>query len=230
MRALVQQDSPALARPGRAPAAGPVVGFRAEPVGDRPRHPPDFSQLAALHERADLLENRIRALVEHRGKNLLLRPVRRDEPLAIRLVDGDRLLDKHVQPGLQRCDSDGRVGIVGSGHENRVHLAGGDQGVAVRAAKNPGVFRDFLQNQIADAGEPAARNVSRQNRGRMRGSHVSKSDDAKAEFFHKGIKQNADHFFPTPGKEAKFSDCDRIGAATWSGRPSSTKAEACFGA
>jgi hypothetical protein len=70
VRALVEQDSPALAGPGCAPSALGVVGFRAEPMGRRPIHPMDLPQLAGGHELAEFPVNRIGALIEHGRKNL----------------------------------------------------------------------------------------------------------------------------------------------------------------
>src|SRR5690606_1385582 len=66
VRALVEQHAAALAAPGRAPAAGGVVGLGAEPICDDPVDATDFAELAALDEVADLDVVVVGALVEHR--------------------------------------------------------------------------------------------------------------------------------------------------------------------
>ena len=184
VRALVQQNATALACPCGTPAAGGIVGLGTEPVRDCPGDPPDFSEFAALHQRPDFLINRIRSLVEHRGKNLLLRPVGCDQPLTVRLVNGDRLLDEHMQSRVQRRNPNGRVGKMRGGDKDGVHFSGGDQFVAGCAAEKIRILRNLFRISIADGGERAPRNLSFQNPGRMGRTHVAESDDTKPELLH----------------------------------------------
>ena len=65
VRALVKEDSAALALPRGAPGAGAVVGVGAEPVGDDPGDAGDLAGLAAEDEFADFLIEGVGALVVH---------------------------------------------------------------------------------------------------------------------------------------------------------------------
>ena len=129
VRALVEQHAAAFAGPGRAPAAGGIVGVGAKPIGDDPIHPADFTEFATADEVADFLIIAIGALVEHRGEDLLLFStlIGGDEALAIGAVNGNRFLHHDVQAGLECGDSNRGVVVVRRGNEDGVDEAGGDQ-------------------------------------------------------------------------------------------------------
>ena len=120
VRTLVEQHAAALARPRRAPAARAVIGLRAEPVGDGPLDAPQRAEFTAADHRAKLRVKRVGALVEHLGENLAPGAPGREQPLAVRLVHGERLFDEDVQPGLQGRDAVRDVEKMGRGDEDGV--------------------------------------------------------------------------------------------------------------
>ena len=106
MRTLVEEHATAFAAPSRPPAAGAVIGFRAEPIRNRPLHPAQFAEFPAADEVAQLDVIRIRPLVKHRGKDQLLVSVRCDQPLAIRFLHRDGFLHEHMQTRFQRSNAE----------------------------------------------------------------------------------------------------------------------------
>ena len=183
MRALVQEHAAALALPGRAPAAAVVVGLRAEPGGDDPVHAGDLSELAALDDLAQLDVVRVGALVEHRGEDDLLVLVRRDEALAVGLVDRDGLLDERVDALRERVDADRRVVVVGRLDHDRVHLARADELAAVRELEVLVAVAVHLgRHDVADRGEPRALDEAALDVGDVAGAHVADADDADPDF------------------------------------------------
>jgi hypothetical protein len=122
VRALVQEDAAALSSPGRPPASGRVIGIGAEPIRDDPTDPQEPAQLAVFYHLLNLDVMRVRALVEHSGKDqalvLVCRTfVRCDQSLAIRLVHGYGLFYHYVVPRLKGRNPDGGMGIVRGGDQ-----------------------------------------------------------------------------------------------------------------
>ena len=68
MRALVEQHSAALARPGGAPVAGIVVTLRTVPVGDYPVYALYRAYFSVLYHFTHFAVNAVGSLVEHHGK------------------------------------------------------------------------------------------------------------------------------------------------------------------
>ena len=189
VRALIQQDSPALSGPGGTPTARGIIGGGAEPIRDNPIDTTDFSELAGLDQFAELDVIRIGPLVEHGGEDLLFRAMRGDETLAIRLVDGDRFLHQHVKPGAQGLDTDGGVGIVRRGNKDAVHLPGMDE---IAGARETGGFLETGQRfllRITNCGKAAAGNFSALNGAGVGPTHTTETDDAEAKFFHRGAQK-----------------------------------------
>jgi len=122
--ALVEQDATPLALPRGPPASAGVIDLGSEPVGDDPAHPHQLTQLALADELLHLEVPRLGPELEHGGKDLLrVARVRRDQPLGIGLVDGNRLFDHDVEAGLERGNPERRVLVVRRGDEDGVHGA-----------------------------------------------------------------------------------------------------------
>ena len=96
MGALVEQHAAAFAFPGGAPAATGIVGFGAIPVSHDPTDAGHFAKLAVLQKAFELPVFWLGALLEHGGEYLLVIFMRRQQPLAIRFVDGNWLFDHHM--------------------------------------------------------------------------------------------------------------------------------------
>ena len=96
--ALIHEDTTALAFPRAAPAAGGVVVVGAEPIGDFPMDAAHAAEFAAVDEVLNLFKAGVGAHVEHGRKDFGFVRVRRNEPLAVGFMNGNRFLHENVQP------------------------------------------------------------------------------------------------------------------------------------
>ena len=130
MRTLIEQDPAAFALPGGAPSATGIVSLRPIPIGHDPTDAGDLPQFAVLDQALELSVLRLIALLEHGSKHLPGILVRGDEPLAIRLMDGNRLFHHHMQTVLQRIDADGGMEIMRRCNDDGIHFSRANQFLA----------------------------------------------------------------------------------------------------
>ena len=156
VRGLVDQHAAPLAAPGGAPGALVVVALRTPPRGDDPARVPQLAQLAALNQVAQVDVERVGALVEHhRGGAVAGLSGVIEQRAGLRGVHTDRLLDQHVQAGVEGVDAHLGVQVVRNGGDHRVHLAAGQHVVVIgeeRYAEALGGFALGLVG-VADGGE-----------------------------------------------------------------------------
>ena len=100
-----------------------VVGLSSKPIRDGPIDAPNLTELTGDHQLAELLIDRVGALVEHGCKNLIQSIMGGNQPESVRLVNRDGLFDKEMQAGLQYGDSQSGVVIVRSADEHGIDLS-----------------------------------------------------------------------------------------------------------
>jgi hypothetical protein len=102
------------------------------PVRVDPIDADELAQDAVPEEGSHLLVARLGPQLEHAGKDGAgIVPGRRNEPFGVGFVRGNRLLDQGVHAGLERGHAQGGVLEVRRGDEDRIHLAGADERLAV---------------------------------------------------------------------------------------------------
>ena len=180
VRALVEQDPPALARPGGPPAPRGVVGVGPKPVGHRPGHPAHRSQLPALQQRAQAAVARVGALVEHGPKDQR-GGGRRGGEQAPRggHVHGHRLFHEHVQAGGQGGAAQRHVGKVRGGDQHRVHPPTPHHRLRVSETGRQGEACQHLCRYVADRTQLAVINLSGKHFAGMMPTHAADADDAQ---------------------------------------------------
>jgi len=187
VQTLIEEHAAAFAFPSGAPAAAGVVGLGTKPVGDDPVHADDRAELARLNELADLRVTRLGAKLEHRAEHLFGAPGRRaDEPLRVRLVRGDRLLDHEVQARFQRVDALRGMLRMRRGHEHCIDGARLDELVRVVEHCNALRFEglELVRAGAAHGSQFAARNFAGEEIIRMELPHVPHAEDAESDFIH----------------------------------------------
>jgi len=103
-------------------------------------------------------------------------------------VGGDRLLDHHVQPGLQGLDAERGVQEVRGGDDDRVdlpradHLAGVGVGLEARLALER---LEARREGIAHRRQRAARDLVLQQVPGVEPADVAQTDDPEADVFHR---------------------------------------------
>ena len=184
MRTLIKQHSASFPGPGGPPAAGGIVGGRPKPIRDGPVDSPNSAELGAADELAQLAIERIGALVEHGRENLIRRAMCRDKAFAVGLMNGDRLFDQHMQPGLERLDADGGVGIVGRHNQNRIHFARGNQLRTREKTMRRGISVEEAGIRITNGRQTALGDLARGHRLGVDLAHIAEADNSQPKILH----------------------------------------------
>ena len=90
---------------------------------DDPVNPADSAEFVIANHPSQLQIVWVGALIEHRRKDLFFSAVRSKEAFAIGFVNGERLFNEHMQPGIEGLNPNRRVRIMWRGDEDGIDFA-----------------------------------------------------------------------------------------------------------
>jgi hypothetical protein len=126
----------------------------------------------------------IRALVEHRRKNLTLAPVRRDQADAIGAMHRDRLFNQHMQTRPERGDSRRGMVVVGRRDQDGINQPRIDQLTLGAKAGDSGKSPEPHQVPVRHRRQAQTGHFAIKHVAGMQPPHVAQTKDAEPHGFH----------------------------------------------